>query len=530
MYKVMLIDDDVPVLKYLEKLIKWNELDLTICASTYSSVKALYLFTETLPDIVISDIGLPQMDGFKLAQEFKKIKPDIRMIYLTCHEEFTYAKRAFQLAADDYLIKDELTSEQLERSLKKAIKNYKSSPEYLYLWDTIHKNRDVLKQTIIDDLLKGRSFSNIVNNAKRLGIEWKYHDFLVGMSYINLSNLPQAFKPQDFAIIQYSILNIAEELAKDVDGLTPLMDKSNNIYFILNFKRRLSRKIVDEFIQYLGDLQEEIKACLKIDMTFIYSEKVVTSTQLQEGIYHLIESKYSNFYQGESIYLLSDKYKNEWNYNSDLILSSFESVLIKAFEQKEKLEVIRIIENLASISIKKRINPEIFNECIIRWIRMIEGKTHSLLNIEEFIYCIRHSITQKEVIDLLKNKMEEYFTNCKAKKLESNKEPKLQEIDQHIMDNLSQNIRSADMARLLFLNPSYFSRYFKSLSGENFTDYIHRFKMQTAEKMLRDNNGGIELIASKLGYSDRTYFSKIFKKHTGYSPGEYMKESRNRMA
>ncbi|MDQ0198056.1 YesN/AraC family two-component response regulator [Neobacillus ginsengisoli] len=106
-------------------------------------MKALNLFCTTLPDIVISDIGLPQMDGLELAEKFREIKPEVRMIFLTCHEDFRYAKRAVELGADEYLIKDELTPEQLEKSLRKSLQSLKNSRDNLELYsirETIQKN------------------------------------------------------------------------------------------------------------------------------------------------------------------------------------------------------------------------------------------------------------------------------------------------------------------------------------------------------------------------------------------------------
>src|SRR5574342_656542 len=125
MINIMLVDDDVPMIKYLLKLINWEDHGLNVVGTSYSSIKALEMFKKYKPDLVISDIGLPQMNGLELAEELKQIKPNVRMIFLTCHEDFHYAQKAIQLNADCYLIKDGLTREQLEDSLEKSIKKIK---------------------------------------------------------------------------------------------------------------------------------------------------------------------------------------------------------------------------------------------------------------------------------------------------------------------------------------------------------------------------------------------------------------------
>jgi two-component system response regulator YesN len=97
--------------------------------------------------------------------------------------------------------------------------------------------------------------------------------------------------------------------------------------------------------------------------------------------------------------------------------------------------------------------------------------------------------------------------------------PELKEIDDYIREHMYTNVSSIDMARHLHLNPSYFSRYFKKLTGTIFTDYAHLVKMEEAKRLLVLGETA-ETTAYMLGYSDRAYFSKVFKKYTGMSPSE----------
>lgn len=82
-------------------------------------------------------------------------------------------------------------------------------------------------------------------------------------------------------------------------------------------------------------------------------------------------------------------------------------------------------------------------------------------------------------------------------------------------------VTSTDMAEHLHLNASYFSRYFKKLSGVNFTDYVNQYKMNMAITMLARPHETVENVAYTLGFSDRAYFSKVFKKYNGRNPSEF---------
>lgn len=526
MYKTMIIDDDIPMLKYLKKLIQQNDFELQVCASTHSPLKALHFFQTMLPDIVLTDIGLPQMDGLTLAEKFKEIKPDVRVLFLTCHEDFHFAKRALTLNADDYLIKDELTPEQLEKSLSKAIQHLKNSPEHLADHHTILKNKDILKQQFISEIFDHRPID--LNYSKQLGIHMEQPDFLIGMSFIDFSSLPKKYTLGDIPLLQYAIINIAENLVTGEPGLTPLMDKQNNIFYLFNFKDSISRNMFIKFKQFFTDLQKHVEAYLQVQLSFVYMDQLIQIDQLGTMIEALYKLRHFSFYESGTIQSVRPTQQLNWHFNSHDILSSYEASLLETFDSKDEEELKKAIQIIAEMAERKSLNPIDLKENISRWVKLMTIKSGVLTEDDDFFHFLNKSVKLNETITLLKKKSLYLLETSEGYLYEQNKNSKLQEIDQLIIMHLSEHITSVDMARFLSLNPSYFSRYFKKNAGENFTDYVHRFKMRTAEKILLEDHYSIEWIAKKLGYSDRAYFSKIFKKHTGYSPGEYKMQNEQR--
>src|SRR5690606_14275227 len=153
----------------LQQMIDWESLGLHIVGSTYSSTNAMHIFKETLPDIVITDIGLPQKDGIELAEIFLKDKSDVRIIFLTCHEDFNYAQQAVKLKADDYLIKDALTAEQLEQSLKKTIFMLNSKAAGLDNEVSNYSN-ELLKEGLFKRIMDGVDPKLTVAYAAKIGV------------------------------------------------------------------------------------------------------------------------------------------------------------------------------------------------------------------------------------------------------------------------------------------------------------------------------------------------------------------------
>ena len=113
MYNVMLVDDDYPVIELLSEAISWNELGLNLMGSYENGMSAWEDARSSPPDILITDIGMPKMNGLELSARIKEVKADVRIAILSCHNEFQYAQQAMRLNVQDYLLKDTLDPEEL---------------------------------------------------------------------------------------------------------------------------------------------------------------------------------------------------------------------------------------------------------------------------------------------------------------------------------------------------------------------------------------------------------------------------------
>ncbi|GAB2537587.1 helix-turn-helix domain-containing protein [Gracilibacillus alcaliphilus] len=517
MYRIMLIDDDVPMLRYLEKLVRDINLEVEVCSAEYSSMKALDRFEQTLPDIVLSDIGLPQLDGLELSEKLKQIKPDIRIIFLTCHESFDYARRAMEMSADDYLLKDELDKEQLMTSIQKSLQHLRQSQNQYDLQsfkETFHKNKYVLRQNFLEQLMDSKQVEHVMKEGSKLGIKWEFPHFFIGRVLLNYAKVAEYYAVKDIPIIKYGIYNIAEEIAKGFQGITPIMDHERDIYLFLNFRYSLSQKHLQQFQTYMLTVEEKVKEILRISICTIYHPYRMEKEEMQAGILALRDQPNQTFYSNEARAAFEAV---NWSIDSRQLLQPIEMKIMKAFKVMDLSQLKRLLEELYRVSMDYQIHPKKVIELAELCLARMEVDQQHAGKLEDFKYYMTRAAKITDLLQLLSASIIFY---AQSRKQTSNNKLQLQEIEQYIVQHLSKNLTSADMAKHLYLNPSYFSRYFKKLSGQNFTDYIQKYKIDLAQNMLLEDKT-IEDVASELGFSDRTYFSKIFKKHTGYSPGEY---------
>lgn len=122
-YKVLLVDDEEEVMNAIEHKINWEELGFEVIGKAQNGVKALEIAEKTQPDVVITDIKMPYMDGLELSRKLKEENPSIRIMILTGFDEFEYAKEAVHLEIEEYVLKPVNASELSEcmKRLKGAL-------------------------------------------------------------------------------------------------------------------------------------------------------------------------------------------------------------------------------------------------------------------------------------------------------------------------------------------------------------------------------------------------------------------------
>ncbi|WNR46082.1 response regulator transcription factor [Paenibacillus roseipurpureus] len=515
MYTILLVDDDVPMLKYMSKRLAWNKLELEIVGIAHSGERALHLFRQTMPDLLLTDIGMPGMDGLELAAEVRRIKPETKVIFLTCHEDFHYAKKAVQLDASDYLIKDDLTDEALRESLKKAVSEHKETlqqrGEWSYKQDVI-KNKELLKQRFFEQIIQSSSAQGLQDYGKRLGIEWPHSHFMMAAGHIRFTGFPKQYNYADVPLLLYAICNIAEELSSAKKLVHSFLDGELNFICVMNYQPNLSHNYQRGFHEFIEELTIRIKQYLKLDISYVVGKPFEGMNQMRSEYKRLLAQSYSSFY-GEA-----PSSGKTFSIDVQGALGEEWELLLKAFKERDELLVRERVERMRQTAAKCRIEPIAWEIKCSQWLRMFELDVDEPSE-EEYHHCLLHAKTAADLEALLVYKSIELMHRVQLKS--SNKKPKMHLIDQYISEHLSETISLVDIAEYLFLNPSYVSRYFKQETGMNFTDYVHKYKMRVACHLLKSKSDNIELIGLKLGYSDRTYFSKIFKKYVGVNPKDY---------
>ncbi|MDG0809632.1 response regulator [Cohnella rhizosphaerae] len=311
MYSVMLVDDDYPVLEYLSASIPWKELHLEIHSACKNGAIALEQAQAAPPDIVITDIGMPQMDGIALIGQLKRLKPDIRCIILSCMGDFSYAQQAVRLQVDDYVLKETMRPEQIVALLRKLSAQLaaekEQSRELARLQSKKEENALLLRQGLLDRMnADGGRDLEWADGASEAGIGFEGKVWLPVLVALNrLSELSRRL-PDDRAL-QLAVGQAASGLTGELPGTLLLPHGRREAMLLFPFRRSLTEMKVESVRPSLRALGERLSAESGIAATFLIGTSSAAPAALGRAVQQLLSSGGGRFYlPEEGIFTLAE--------------------------------------------------------------------------------------------------------------------------------------------------------------------------------------------------------------------------------
>lgn len=531
MYSILIVEDEPLVQIGIKSMLKSLENKFEVIDTATNGKIAMEIINDKSPDIVITDIKMPIMDGLTLIKncnDMYKIPPVF--IILTSYEEFNLAKRAIKYKVLDYLIKLELTTKLLEESLNNAIvkvdKNNERKKErnmedkgilinfqekffvkLLYnLFDdqeTLYKQAEILNLNIENKKFI-TCFCQIKSNKKGNIIdEEATNRFICTLNMVKeiinkyIDCFTVSLDITHFALVCYFEENNNESIKNSISIAINKVSLMIEKYFNMKIKAAVG-DIYSELELICNSFQEAKESFnLSDDNIIFYSRAIIKSNNIEDlSIFIFKEDlrKAIEEYNTEELYnTLSNivNYLKEYNGNYIYALDCACSLLylfLNLLPDGEKCMSDMFsneVDGYKSIYVKKNINE------IIKWVCLLRDNICNYIDVKKKSY--KHHIV---------NHVKKYINN-----------------------NLEEKLYLNEVAELHNISPSYLSSIFKKECNMGFSEYISNMKINKAKELLINDNFKVYEVSDILGFESAFYFSKVFKKITGYSPKEYVQRN-----
>ncbi|WP_416149965.1 response regulator transcription factor [Salipaludibacillus sp. HK11] len=505
--RVVIVDDETLIRQGIKHYFDWEEEGFLIVGEASNGQEALDLVESVTPHIIITDIVMPIMDGEELTKIVKEKYQNIEVLILSSYGEFDYVRSSFQSGVVDYILKPKLEADTLLKALKTAA----SRVTGLNMKEK-HGNVDMSVDRIIDKLISGFEV-NFDKEEMRQFLPYSNY-FLLGIDINNLKS------EQSLPILN----EIKEkfELASQNNQFQTVFhffkSHQNTLFFLIN---RNSNEL-DNIVVYISKV-------IKANVSYVLSD-VFTDFSHLEKVYNESLSKLikCRFYYPERTVMIHEQmlkapaklvHFNLERFTEELKRERFEA----AFSYLDKH--VQLITEIRSMDIFEY--KSFFNNIIFTITILLRNMDYNVKDLEKKKYSYMTSIdeasTAKEVVYQLDQFVDE-SRHCIFKQQSEAENPNMKMLIEYISDHYMEPMSLSEIAKHFHFNPSYLSSYFAAHNKEGFIEYLNKIRIEEAIKLLRSSSSSISEISGMVGYSDHSYFCKVFKKIIGLSPSQYRRK------
>ncbi|WP_156922329.1 response regulator [Cohnella thermotolerans] len=528
--KAIIVEDEPRVRKGLSEMVDWEGIGFELAGTAANGKEGLELFDRTSPDLVICDIRMPVMDGLAMAEAVLERRPDVRIVILSGYDEFEYAQRCLYLGVKSFLLKP-VGKEQLEEELLKLRAKWLKEREEHYVaaafMDKFRTQLPLLRAAFLEDWLNGPDRTDrglLQENIEFLDIPF-HLDGRTSVAVFELDAEEGKYSPNDIRLLQFGMHNIAEEL---LEGRGIVYARGNGQTVALYQTER--HEGAEPFMTWVERAKHEIARYLKATVTVgigaADAEAVEAPRQFKAAL-HALRLKWTvgpGVILHEGLVLpRSDRgiYLNETDRElvvhcvetgdrkqlEELLLRYFNSAPASGLPRGNLREIAFQFAGLYAALVQrlgKRLDETLSDEEMMRFREP-----------ERFRGAEDMRIWWTARFEALCSDFEGFRTDQKAKLVRS--------IEAFVEERIMDNISREEAARHVHINVSYLSRIFKEATGESFSEYVLRKKIEKAIHLLKDDDAMVYEVADRLGYHDPSYFARIFKKYTGKTPSDFQK-------
>lgn len=536
MFKVLLVDDEEEVRNGIRDRIDWAKYGFEVAGEAENGREALNFFDEFLPDVVVTDINMPFMDGIELAAEISRDYPTVKVIILTGFDDFKFAQAAIKYGVTDYILKPVLPkdiNELLQKLHDKIIWEQEERENVEKLQKHYHDSLPLLRENFLVNLILGKPTENQMETRVRdMRIKLDGNWFAAAICKIDSESINKDnLSDNSIELKRFAVFNIVKELLDSREaGETFIHDDGVVIILGVNCKDKTFAR--NKMLSVLETIRQTIGKFLTVTVSIGLGRIVQSTSDIRDSyLSSLTARSYKLILSGNKVIFVEDL---EPGINSFFHLETAkEETLISNIKFKGDIE---IAESVDEIFMGLGESGASLKECQLYFVEIISSlmKLARLFNIEssevlpensEIFIELRNFNTIQEAKNWILRLSMNISKSISGKRSDAS-EVLFEKARDYIVENYSDpDLNVQKLSDYLYISPSYMNLLFRKKAGITFLKYLVKIRLEKAKEMLLDKSNKIAFVAEKVGYPDVSYFSYFFKKNTGVSPREFRKNT-----
>ena len=526
LYKVILVDDEEEVREAIRKRINWEEIGFTVAGTAENGEDALELAETCEPDVVMTDIQMPFMDGLTLLRKLKERFPDLRSVIFSGYDDFEYAKEAIRLESEEYILKPVDAEElrkvfiRIKERLDEQIRQRRNVEQLSKYYED---SRPMMKDQLIIGLLEGRELQFDLERYQR-DFDLQIESAFYCAGAFRITPIKDETENLDKNLMAVSLKQMVTERFKDVLPIEALVYLDT----VSVLARLKSTKQYSDFVAEMDRICRiahrslGANVCAGIGRVYGNAESIHTSfLEAKDAFHHRI-------FVGENQAICIndvDPTSHIEDYISEKqIRHIIRQVKIGTDESLER-EIRDFIEKLKKSDFGPGQLQIFYAEFVVELLRLMRGHNINIAETELGTINTNKEMEGFASLDEFADRLIGLANSIREKisstRLDTTKRL-AEDAKQYIADHYNESGLSVDdICSHLGVGTSYFSSIFKKETGMSFITYLTNYRMNEAQRLLDSTDEKSYIIAGLVGYEEPNYFSYVFKKHFGISPSKY---------
>ena len=522
MYKVFVVEDEFAIREGIRNMMESNHASYSLCGEAADGEMALAMIQELQPDILLTDIKMPFMDGLELSKIVKKTMPWVRIIIISGYDEFDFARDAISIGVDEYLLKP-VGAAELFAVLNKVVLRLEEEKKQRIDMDSFHAEVNssvyVLKNQFLDKLVMGAlSTADALKEAEKVNVD------LIARYYVlvNVEVDSNGTLYNDLLEVKGGI----SQLLKDRADIIPYFRNEDNFFLVLKGAAK------DSIDQAAYELSNVLKHEYETKTQALLSIGIGSITDRIGGINKsFLDSKkavkfLNRFKQGQIISINDIERETEPKHFSMKEHDSIDEKLKYA----SKADIPDIIRSYTQDINESDAQSFLFAYYILmnivvvssRLVTELGGDAHSIIPEADQPTLLFDISSSKDSFSQLATNILERVIDFRDASQDMRYASVIRKARQYINDNYaSSEISLNTVAAEVALSPNHFSTIFSQETGETFIEYLTRTRIEKAKVLLSATSMRSADIALAVGYNEPHYFSYLFKKTVGMSSRDF---------
>lgn len=533
MFKVLLVDDEILTREAISKNIPWENQGFCLIGAAENGQDAIMQIETEQPDLVITDICMPYMDGLELSNYIYKNYPDTKVVILSGYDEFEYARQAVEYRVKEYILKP-VTSLELKEVLKRIRQcleeEAKEKAHFEKLQLEYKRNMPVLRERFLRNLIEEKySKHDIDEQMRKLNIHIRGQYYIVAL--IDLEDASQfclLYPNSEGDLTHFTIANIANEIMEGCEEGISVQLSDNRLALL--FAAASEKALIKVALETCDHIMKTLWDYMKIEVSISVGINVKELSALRDSYLNAKEAIEYKFLLDKQAYVYGKDIEELKDRNGHIQVNHWSSRMELMIKLNQKVELEQAVSDLfEEIKNKCSVKEDIilYVQNIILSILIAFEESESSITDYGQERAMMKKLTECRYLSELKY---DFFKLCTdiMNKITGQKDGEGRRLSIMAMDYIEKNYMDSNMSlnvvcSYLGVSISYFSMIFKNYTGETFVEALTRIRIHRSKKLMDTTDLRTYEIAERVGYNDPHYFSMIFKKITGKTPSEYTK-------